>query len=271
MVVLLLAVLITSAGSASAKDNSILPPGEEVTVTTVPTNPPEGPMQQSDPVAQTPALSQYPVLDTLQTQVLQETKHNILKFRGAAWHWQRLMGRRITPSSFTMHDSVSVSYAKWVMALWEQRSHKLQHAAQHWMADRIQQYRLTVEHWRLVMGLKPVVRTLATSGSVEQQFLKARRLAHSTYQQYMNPPQKGSFLCIHGYEGSWSDKDSGGNGHYGGVQFGKSEWLRFGYPYTGKLWAYEATPLEQLWAAYRYWQVSGFYPWPQTARNCGLI
>jgi len=93
-------------------------------------------------------------------------------------------------------------------------------------------------------------------------------LASRVYRQFRNPPQKGNFLCIHGHEGSWSDM---GAPYYGGVQFGYNEWNRFGYPYTGKQYAYQATPLEQLWAAYRYWRVSGFHPWPQTARMCGLL
>jgi len=31
------------------------------------------------------------------------------------------------------------------------------------------------------------------------------------------------------------------------------------------------TPLEQIWTAEKAVQSRGFYPWPNTARSCGLI
>jgi len=31
------------------------------------------------------------------------------------------------------------------------------------------------------------------------------------------------------------------------------------------------TPLEQMWVAERALRTRGFTPWPNTARNCGLI
>jgi hypothetical protein len=43
-------------------------------------------------------------------------------------------------------------------------------------------------------------------------------------------------------------------------------------------WLYETkgtadhwTPLEQIWTAERALRTSGFWPWPNTARICGLI
>jgi hypothetical protein len=31
------------------------------------------------------------------------------------------------------------------------------------------------------------------------------------------------------------------------------------------------TPLEQMWVAERAYQTRGFWPWPNTARYCGLL
>ena len=82
------------------------------------------------------------------------------------------------------------------------------------------------------------------------------------------PPHYHQWLCIHSHEGSWRDD---GAPYWGGVQFGYNEWRRFGMPYTGVATANLASPMQQMWAAERYWRVSGFHPWPRTARMCGLI
>lgn len=74
-------------------------------------------------------------------------------------------------------------------------------------------------------------------------------------------------LCVHRYEGSWTDP---GAPFYGGMQFDYSTWLANGggrYAQTANL----ATPHEQLHIAYVTWKQRGWYPWPTTARLCGLL
>lgn len=80
------------------------------------------------------------------------------------------------------------------------------------------------------------------------------------------PPHYSAWLCIHSHEGSWTDD---GAPYYGGLQFGWNEWKTYGGKYASQ--ANFATPLEQMWAAEAYFNVSGFSPWPQTARLCGLL
>ena len=72
------------------------------------------------------------------------------------------------------------------------------------------------------------------------------------------------------YVGSWSDS---GAPYYGGLQmdlgfqrvYGRDLLARKG---TADHW----TPLEQMWVAERAYRAGrGFYAWPNTARNCGLI
>jgi hypothetical protein len=95
--------------------------------------------------------------------------------------------------------------------------------------------------------------------------LLARRLAH-------NPPYLSAWLCIHSHEGSWTAAT--GNGYYGGLQM---DWTFMGMYgailLRNKGPANNWTPLEQIWvavnAAFRHHR--GFYPWPNTARMCGLI
>jgi hypothetical protein len=75
-----------------------------------------------------------------------------------------------------------------------------------------------------------------------------------------------AFECIHRYEGAWDANT--GNGYYGGLQFGLSEWRRFGGGFAPR--ADLASPAEQITAAIGYQAQSGFAPWPATSRMCGL-
>jgi hypothetical protein len=76
-------------------------------------------------------------------------------------------------------------------------------------------------------------------------------------------------LCVHSHEGSWYD---GGAPYYGGMQmdwdfmrdYGRTLLKRKG---TADHW----TPAEQLRVAYHGWQHRGWWPWPNTARVCGLL
>ena len=101
----------------------------------------------------------------------------------------------------------------------------------------------------------------------------ARKWQHhlaDTVKRFHFPPRLSAWLCIHKYEGSWTDPNSP---YYGGLQmdysfqntYGKNLLRQKG---TADHW----TPLEQIWVAERaYKSGRGFYPWPNTARYCGLI
>jgi hypothetical protein len=269
---LLLLVCLAAAGGLSAQVLAGQPGDPLVTTDTVTTA--DQPVPQVDPQSPIspvpPVVSPYPATHALQMAAIDQANREIRLYQKAAWRWQSLMGLRHTPTSYSAAHATSVAYTHWVLRLWKSRSQRLHIKAKQWMVRRTKLYQSNAGSWRLAMGLSPI-RQLAAIGSIESRFNRSRQIAQKVYRQFQNPPQKASFECIHGYEGSWTDRDSGGNGHYGGIQFGKNEWLKFGYPYTGKLWAYQATKLEQLWAAYRYWLVSGFRPWPQTASVCGLL
>ena len=86
-----------------------------------------------------------------------------------------------------------------------------------------------------------------------------------------HPRRLAAWLCIHRHEGPWTAHT--GNGYYGGLQMD----LQFQRTYGGDLMRRKGTannwsPLEQIWVAERaYRSGRGFYPWPNTARYCGLI
>jgi hypothetical protein len=88
--------------------------------------------------------------------------------------------------------------------------------------------------------------------------------------QAAHPPRRAAWRCIQRFEGPWNDPHAP---YYGGLQmdihfqrlYGRDLLRRKG---TADNW----TPLEQMWVAERaYRSGRGFYPWPNTARFCGLI
>ena len=88
--------------------------------------------------------------------------------------------------------------------------------------------------------------------------------------QALSPPHKRQWLCIHRYEASWHAHT--GNGYYGGLQM-DLDFQRFyaAWLLREKGTADHWTPLEQMWVAERAHRDSGFWPWPNTARMCGLL
>jgi hypothetical protein len=93
--------------------------------------------------------------------------------------------------------------------------------------------------------------------------LRAKRLAH-------NPPHKAAWSCIHRYEGAWEDER---DPYWGGLQMDRSFMENYAPGHLLRRgWADRWTPLEQMWVAERALKAGrGFYPWPNTARACGLI
>lgn len=91
-----------------------------------------------------------------------------------------------------------------------------------------------------------------------------------------------AWLCIHRYEGSWTDT---GDPYWGGLQMDRSFMRTYGWDFMRKhhgAYANRWTPREQMIAANRArvgvdWRGShwpgprGYTPWPNTARMCGLL
>lgn len=94
-------------------------------------------------------------------------------------------------------------------------------------------------------------------------------IAAGVWTAFEHPPHEGAWACIHRYEGSWSDR---GDPYWGGLQMDRgfqssyAPWLLL-----RRGWANRWTPLEQMWVAERAHRSRGYWPWPNTARYCGLI
>jgi cytochrome c peroxidase len=87
--------------------------------------------------------------------------------------------------------------------------------------------------------------------------------------QALSPPHRPQWMCIHHYEGSWKDPNAP---YYGGLQMDREFQSTYGPELLrAKGTADHWTPLEQMWVAERAYRERGFWPWPNTARYCGLL
>jgi hypothetical protein len=140
--------------------------------------------------------------------------------------------------------------------------------------DDISTYRHITWHWERLMGVHLTASYNEERGAGPAYRSWIRKLwykrAHSAWRQAQNPPHEAAWECIHRYEGAWTDS---GEPYYGGLQMDISFQREYGDDLlrrkgTADHW----TPIEQMWVAERAYRAGrGFYPWPNTARACGLI
>ena len=132
----------------------------------------------------------------------------------------------------------------------------------------ILRYRTAVRRWQALMGTTPIRRGLRPNTPSVLRFW--RLTARRAYSAFTHPPHLRAWLCIHRYEGSWSD---GGDPYWGGLQMDRGFMDGYAPRYLLRRgWANVWSPLEQMWVAERaYRSCRGFFAWPNTARMCGLI
>ena len=134
----------------------------------------------------------------------------------------------------------------------------------------IDAYRHQAWRWQQLMG-RPLMRNLQHPPAEPADKIAVwRHVALQMRRRALNPPHRRQWLCIHHFEGAWTDPNPP---YYGGLQMD----LGFQRTYGRVLLARKGTanhwtPLEQMWVAERAHRAGrGFYPWPNTARYCGLI
>ena len=148
------------------------------------------------------------------------------------------------------------------------------------LVEQIADYRTETWRWQKLMG-KPTTPTNYSERKVASTTYRAwvrdlwRKRALVAEQRAEKPPHRSQWLCIHRYERhplqGWATRT--GNGYYGGLQMDISFQRTYGSEIlrrkgTANNWS----ALEQMWVAERaYRSGRGFYPWPNTARSCGLI
>jgi hypothetical protein len=218
-------------------------------------------------------------------------------YRTLTWTFERAARVRRTPTSFSYRHSVDREYLQWTIDTWTRRAYSARNIALRRVHSRLAvaipkaplphsalsrriayTRRLTLELRRIYPG--SVTRRYATArGKTVAATLELwqRRLAAATLQvlRYGHRPLparlSSAFLCIHRYEGAWDANT--GNGYYGGLQMDRRFQLLYGSEFVSKWGTADNWPAwAQLRAAVRaYRSGRGFYPWPNTARVCGLI
>jgi len=143
------------------------------------------------------------------------------------------------------------------------------------IVKQIHHYRRATWHWQSVMGVRHSRAGRGEKDPSRTYKLWVRNLwkhrAHRARHLAAHVPHKRDWLCIHRYEGAWTSAT--GNGYYGGLQMDISFMRHYGaHLLRTKGTANHWTPLEQMWVAeHAHRSGRGFYPWPNTARACGLI
>lgn len=154
------------------------------------------------------------------------------------------------------------------------RSAQARAAAITWLGTQVRGYQLATWRWERLMGAPRTptegrVLTEMSIPDVEQAVTLWKARAQAARVRAQHPPHLKAFLCIHRYEGSWQDA---GGPYYGGLQ------MDLGFQRTYAPWllrmkgtANHWSPLEQIWTAEKAAESRGFWPWPNTARFCGLL
>jgi hypothetical protein len=137
----------------------------------------------------------------------------------------------------------------------------------------VRRYRAGTRRWLTVIRGRPprsVTRRLSARSHIRLPQLARvwRHREHAAWWRANHPPHFADWLCIHHYEGSWTDS---GAPYWGGLQMDLSFQARYGswllrHRGTADHWS----PLEQIWVAVRASHSRGFSPWPNTARYCGM-
>jgi len=132
----------------------------------------------------------------------------------------------------------------------------------------VRRLRSTAWRWQAVIGLRHAHSAAPLHSARALRYW--RHQVHHIRWLAAHPPHKRGWLCIHRFEGSWSDS---GDPYWGGLQMDRGFMSSYAPRFLlRKGLANRWTPLEQMWVAERAHRSGrGYGPWPNTARYCGLI
>jgi hypothetical protein len=222
-------------------------------------------------------------------------------YRLVAWTFERAARRPLAPTDYTYRRSTDPAYLQWTIDTWQRRADAARRAALTRIDRRLAvalpappllhsrlslriaySRRLTLKLQSIYPGKAarslasaagPVGGAAATLHAWEDRSAAAALAVarHAVATPTVPPALRTDFSCIHGYEGSWTANT--GNGYYGGLQMDLPFQRRYGSDYLRRWGTADHWPVwAQVAAAVRaYRSGRGFFPWPNTARACGLI
>jgi len=220
-------------------------------------------------------------------------------YRTVTWTYQRAAHWRRTPTAFVERRSRDRGYLRWSIGTWTRRADLAQRAALARIERRLAvnlpnaprlharlsrrvsfNRRLAVSLRQIYPGTVPPSFTRAT-GRTGRETLRlwqrrsalaaAAVVAHVLNGASVPGWLSDAFQCIHRYEGGWTSNT--GNGYYGGLQMDLAFQSRYGGDFLTRWGTADNWPVwAQIQAAAAAYQSGrGFYPWPNTARACGLL
>ena len=221
-------------------------------------------------------------------------------YRTVTWVYEDAARRKPTATSFSYRRSTDAAYLKWTIHSWQRRAYRAREEALHALRLKLGvvlpqdpgvhatlYHRLRYSR-TLALKLKSIYpghggRSLESAQPPEGAALVALwelRAAQSTLAVSRHVTRlmligpgwlTSAFLCIHRYEAAWNANT--GNGYYGGLQMDLRFMRHYGSAYLRRWGTADHWPawaqLDTSERAYRSGR--GFWPWPNTARVCGLL
>ena len=143
------------------------------------------------------------------------------------------------------------------------------------VVKRIKRYQRATWRWQRLMGLphtKSKRRYLKTRDLEFRRHVmhQWRRRAIRAKRRAFNPPHEAAWRCLQRFEGAWTDAN---DPYWGGLQMDRTFMRQYAPRHLLRRgWANRWSPVEQMWVGERALRAGrGFYPWPNTARVCGLL
>ena len=197
-------------------------------------------------------------------------------YRKVTWRWQQVMGVPRTDTNHTARRSPDRAYRRWVLRLWKQRAHRVQAKASRWLVAQAHAYQQTVAHWQHVHGRPHDADAAHGVGVAEPQLPRLGLPALAKRARRRCCGGRSTRRTRRPGAASIATRAPGRRPaapYFGGLQMdlpssGATAATCCGRRAPPTNW----TPLEQMWVADRALRSGrGFYPWPNTARMCGLI
>jgi len=220
-------------------------------------------------------------------------------YRGVTWTFERAAHTPRTLTSFSDRRSTDPAYLQWLIDTWTRRAYLAREHALGVIHRRLavrlpRPPALHARLWRrLSFSRRLTLRLrLIYPGHVSRVFAHAQRPSaaetlrlwqrrsalaalnvalHGLVRRVVPRWLGEAFSCIHSYEGAWDANT--GNGYFGGLQMDRGFQELYGGTFLERWGTADRWPawaqIETAVRAYRSGR--GFWPWPRSARACGLL